>query len=132
MVFDYFTTPMGIASIIGFVVGSFGYVVGMMIIRPVFRYRRLKKAVEKALDDIDGNNGVPEGEPLRRVASALSTCYTEVLPIWYKTALHGRKESPLDAVGHLMTLADTKNPVHAQKRILAIRNALQMNPSSTP
>jgi hypothetical protein len=60
------------------------------------------------------------------LAPQLTQCYSDDLPVWFQLLLKRRGEDPQAAAGHLMTLAKTKNPDHARRRIHQIEEALKL------
>ena len=134
MVLDFFSSPVGIAAILSFFIGSFGYVIVRMWIQPMWQYRRLKARARTLLDVVDA---LPEdagaslfpGKDIRQVAAQLTDCYNKTLPQWYQLMLSNRNESPTDAVADLMALANVKDRRHANKRIPGARTALGITPN---
>jgi hypothetical protein len=136
---------MMIAAAASFLAGSFGYILFQFWLRPMLRYRAIKRRVARALA------GRPAGEPgadgsaaetgstkttagresLRQLAAALSACYSEQLPDWYQLLLKRRNELPLDAAAYLMKLSGTRHSGHAERQVEAIRRSLNLTrPSS--
>ncbi len=131
MVLEFFSSPVGIAAILCFFIGSFGYVIARMWVQPLLRYRLIKSRVRSLMDETESlkSNTIaavfPEQE-IREIATKLSDCYNKTLPQWYQVMLLNRNESPDDAVADLMTLANIKNRQHAPKRIANVRAALRI------
>jgi len=133
MILDFFSSPVGIAAILSFFIGSFGYVLIKMWIQPLMRYRLLKARVGALLNTAenppgDGRPTAFPAEDIRRTAAKLADCYNNTLPQWYQLMLANRDESPDSAVADLMVLANVKDRQHAPKRIAKIRAALQLTP----
>lgn len=128
--------PIYIAALGCFLLGAFGYVIFQFWMRPILKYRRLKKdastAVASYLDTINGSNtdmldnGAIEikVKPIRKLSSDLSTCFHENLPQWYRLLLKRREESPIDASKHMMVLSSTREYTHARNRAKRISQLL--------
>ena len=131
-------TQMMIGIGASFFIGSFGYIIVQFWVRPIFKYRKLKKLI---ILDVTGyiNSIPPESESggihdqnkdgigkMRRHSSDLTQCVNDVLPHWYKLLLNSRGEIPEDASKHLMILSNTYKYDHAQNRIEKIRRALKI------
>ena len=131
-------TNMMIGLVASFFIGSFGYVIVQFGVRPIYKYRKLKKLI---IRDVTGyiNSITPEGESggihnqnadtvqRMRVHSAdLAECTDDVLPHWYKLLLNSRGEAPEEASKHLMILSNTYKYDHAQNRIEKIRRSLRI------
>jgi len=131
MILEFFSSPVGIAAIFSFFIGSFGYVIIKMWIQPLMRYRLLKSkvgALLEATENLTGGsrpNAFP-AEDIRRTAAKLTDCHN-TLPQWYQLMLSNRDESPDSAVADLMALANVKDRQHTPKRIAKIRAALQLS-----
>jgi len=131
MILEFFSSPIGIAAILSFFIGSFGYVLIKMWVQPLMRYRLLKSKVGVLLNTTENlpGNGRPvafPAEDIRRTAAKLADCYNNTLPQWYQLLLTNREESPDSAVADLMALANVKDRQHAPKRIAKIRAALRL------
>jgi hypothetical protein len=63
---------------------------------------------------------------LRECAAALTACFNDTLPYWYRLVLKNRGERPLEAAKHLMALANVKRPRDAERRVEAVRRALRL------
>lgn len=118
MIVEWLSNPIVWAAGLSFCIGAFGYVLFSRMLWPLWRYRRLKQRVEKILS-ASGDKAA-----LRECAGALTACYNDTLPYWYRLALKNRGEAPLEAAGHLMTLANVKRPQDAGRRSDAVRRAL--------
>ncbi len=130
MIVEFFSSPMGIAAILSFFIGSFGYVIARMWVQPLLKYRMLKSRVRTLLDETENlkNGTATEGFPrhkLRETASKLADCFRQTLPDWYQLMLSNRGESPDAAAADLLALANIKNRKHMPKRIAAVRRALR-------
>ena len=128
--------PIYIAAVGSFVLSAFGYVIYHFWVRPVMRYRWLKKDartnIASYLDTINGtedemiNNDAVEKviNIIRSLSNSLNTCFNEELPEWYKLLLQRREESPVDASKHMMVLSNTRNYTHARIRAERISQLL--------
>jgi len=123
-----------VVAVIGsFLIGSFGYVVVQFWVRPIFKYRTIRKQVIQNLADYmnsfdqaeEGENfhGVVDrkAEHMRRHSSDLTDCYNNTLPNWYRILLRGRGEFPEEVTKQLMVLANTRDYHHARNRMEKIR-----------
>lgn len=133
MIFDFFSSPVGIAAILSFFISSFGYVLFKMWLQPLMRYRLLKTRIGSLLDTTENlpTDDEPAALPakeIRKTAAKLADCYNKTLPQWYQLMLSNRDETPESAVADLMALANVKNRQHAPKRIANIREALRLPP----
>jgi hypothetical protein len=131
MIFDFLASPTGLGVAVGFIGGSFGYILVKFHLRPLLRYRTIKSRIAGALagkiPTRKRKKAAPEPAQIyQECATALSGCYNDILPVWYKLALGNREESPLEAARHLMTLARTKDPKHAEDRIRKIKKELRL------
>jgi len=131
MILEFFASPVGIAAILSFFIGSFGYVLIKMWVQPLMRYRLLKSKVGALLNTVENLPGDDRlaafpAEDIRRTAAKLADCYSNTLPQWYQLLLTNREESPDSAVADLMALANVKNRQHAPNRIAKIRAALRL------
>ncbi|RJP82013.1 MAG: hypothetical protein C4522_04680 [Desulfobacteraceae bacterium] len=118
---------------VSFILGSFGYVIVQFWVRPIFKYRTIRKDVIQNLADYlnsfdqedEGENfhGVVNNKAvnLRRRSSDLIDCYHNTLPKWYQVFLRGRGEFPDEIIKHLMALSNTRNYHHARNRMEKIR-----------
>ena len=123
-----FMVPMAIS----FIAGSFGYILIQFWLRPVLKYRRIKKQIDTALtafangrEQAGGDRKVAAAD-LRRLANQLNTTFGSHLPDWYQLMLKQRDENPPEAVTDIMRLAGTRNPAHAQKRADRIKRTLKL------
>lgn len=130
MITNWLNTSIAIGVGIGFVGGSFGYILARFWLRPLLAYGHIKRKIAAALaaagNAAETNTGRPDAAVLRQTAAALTDCYNETLPNWYKLALANRDESPVEAARHLMTLAGTRNAEHAADRIAKVKAHLKM------
>ncbi len=128
--------PMILGGIVGFILGTFGFIIGKFWILPISRYTKIKNDIlavinsysEKKSGEASAENEKPDNRPesLRKLSIALSDSYDLDIPIWYRIVLANRREFPLHAAPHLMTLANTKNEEHIQNRIHKIRVCLRL------
>jgi hypothetical protein len=126
-------TSMVVAVLVSFLVGSFGYVVVHFCIRPISRYRTIRKQVIQNLADyLNSFDQADEGENfhgivdqkaahIRSHSSDLTECYHTILPNWYQALLRGRGEYPEEISKHLMALSNTRDYYHARNRMEKIR-----------
>ena len=126
MIIEWLAKPIVWAALVSFFVGSFGYVLARLVIRPLLRYHILKQRIRQALDGPPAFGTADRKAILREYASALTACYNEQLPHWYRMLLKKRGEAPLEAARHLMTLANVRQPSHADRRSADVRRALRM------
>ncbi len=135
MIIEFFSSPVGIAAILSFFIGSFGYVIARMWVQPLWRYRLLKSRVRTLMDAVENLPDVADtqalpGQKIRKTAAKLADCYNKTLPQWYQLMLSNRNELPDTAVADLMALANVKNRQHATKRIANVRLALKITPEN--
>jgi hypothetical protein len=128
--------PIYIAAPGCFLLGAFGYVIYQFWMRPILRYRRLKKststAVASYLDTINVSNkdmvdnGAIESrvKTIRKLSGDLAACFHEDLPRWYTLLLKRRNESPVDASKHMMVFSSTRDYSHARNRAVRISRLL--------
>ncbi|MGE0086456.1 MAG: hypothetical protein AB7S75_18770 [Desulfococcaceae bacterium] len=127
--------PMIMGGIVGFVLGTFGFIIGRFWVLPISRYSKIKNDILTVLKSYSEKKSGEAGcgseqadkrpEALRKLSVALSDSYDLDIPLWYRMVLANRKEFPLDAATHLMTLANTKNEEHIQNRIHKIMVCLR-------
>jgi len=128
--------PLIIVAAISFFVGMFGYVLVYFWLRPVGGYLKVKRRVAKDLStglrytEETSESSQQALIALRPVwkqhAAAVTKVYEEQLPDWYKLTLTRRGESPMDAAKHLLALANIHNPLHAAKRMAAIKACFKL------
>ena len=126
MITSLLDSPIGFGIAVGFVAGSFGYILARFWLRPLMAYAGLKRKIAAALSNAEQNQGLPDAAVIRRLAADLTDCYNDTLPNWYNLALANREESPVEAARHLMSLAGTKEPGHAADRMKKVRNHLRI------
>ena len=135
MILEFFSSPVGIAAILSFFIGSFGYVIARMWVQPLLQYRLLKSRVRTLMDTAENlpddadTQALPRQE-VRKTAAKLADCYNKTLPQWYQLMLSNRNESPDTAVADLMALSNVKDRQHATKRIANVRLALKITPKN--
>jgi len=112
----------------GLVLGSFGYVLVRFWARPVLTYRRLKQRLARLLATAarDQALSVETRDTLRRSALELQDMIDDMLPLWYTLALQKKEEQPADAVRHLQSLANCKEPAAISQRVAAVQNCLRL------
>jgi len=113
---------------VGLVMGSFGYVLARFGIRPLLRYRRFKHGLAGLLDTLIKTQAISTEvrDTLQRTAVELQDMVDEGLPRWYIIALYKKEERPKDAVRHLQTLANCREPGAIRRRITAVQNCLRL------
>ena len=114
--------------VVGLVLGSFGYVLVRFWARPVLAYRRLKQRLAGLLDRAARDQAIPAEarDTLRRIALELQDMIDEMLPLWYSLALQKKGEQPADAVRHLQTLVNCKEPAAIRQRVAAVQGCLRL------
>lgn len=121
-----YLVPMAIS----FVAGSFGYILIQFWLRPVLKYRGVKRKIDSALNAYENGRVEDNREAvvadLRRLADELNTVYSGHLPDWYQLMLKQRDENPPEAAKHLLGLAGVQHLSHAKKRLLKIKSALKL------
>ncbi len=126
MILQWLLKPIVWAALLSFLVGSFGYVLARLVIRPLLRYHLLKERIRRALE-IPGEPATAHWRAtIREYAGALTVCYSRQLPHWYRLALKNRAEDPLEAARHLMTLSNVNHPQHAARRTEDVRRVLNL------
>lgn len=125
MIIEWLSKPIVWAAGLSFCIGAFGYVLVGRMFLPLWRYRRVKRRVARALEAPAGDDEA-KAEALRACAGMLTACHNEMLPYWYRLALKNRSEAPLAAAAHLMTLANIRRPQDAGRRADEVRRALKL------
>ena len=115
-----------VPTILGFFMGSAGYILYRFYFKPVTKYRRLKTMIERTLAPLLAPQAPDPPSSLKDLANGLVQCYSNDLPVWFQLLLTRRGEDPQGAAGHLMTLAKTRTPAHVHRRIRQIEKALQI------
>ena len=133
MILDFLSGPVGIAAILSFFIGSFGYVIARMWVQPLLRYRLLKSRVRVLMNAVESastetNGKAFPGIEIRKTAGRLADCTSNTLPQWYRLMLANRRELPDNAVADLMALANMKDGRHASRRVAGVRAALRITP----
>lgn len=134
MLVKVLTHPLFLASAISFFIGSFGYIIVRLWLRPVMRYSLTKRQIQSELkllyaDDTVRKQTSELSANLRRHADALSSVYHGDLPYWYRLLLEKREEDPIRAAALLMKLTNTRNPDHARRQGDQIMAFLKLNRS---
>lgn len=126
--------PIYLASLISFVVGAIAYIIIQFWIRPILQFKKVKKKVISVLHTFDRTTTLKNQGPntdrsklLRQYSMELSDCYNIDLPYWYKLLLDSRKESPVEASRHLMSLANITHHQDAKKHIDKIIDYIKTN-----
>ena len=126
MILQWLSKPIVWAALLSFLVGSFGYVLARLVIRPLLRYHLLKERIRRSLDAPEGPGTAQWQATVREYAGALTLCYSQQLPHWYRLSLKNRAEDPLEAARHLMTLSNVNQPQHAARRANDVRRVLNL------
>lgn len=128
--------PIYSGAITGFVLGTLGYTMVRFVIRPIFSYKKVKRRIVSTINDylnlvhneIENPNIREKIEEsirvIREQAQELSSCYENVLPVWYRILLKRRGEIPIEACKHLVMLSNTREYKHAQNRTEKIKQTL--------
>ncbi len=113
---------------VGLVMGSFGYVLVRFGLRPLMAYRQLKRRIEELLKTATREKALAEEtrETLRHAAVKLQDLLDDGLPVWYKLALKRKAERPEEAVRHLQTLANCREPAAIRQRTEAVQQNLRL------
>lgn len=130
-------TLLVIAVLLSFLIGTFGYILTIFWLRPMLRYRSIKRRVMADIEkhdrlisdkpaDIASKNRKDLNRIFRTHAAAMNTCYQEDLPDWYRLLLTRREESPAEAAKHLLALSNVKNAYDRQQRIQKVKQALNL------
>ncbi len=125
---EFFTEPIGIVTIFSFLAGIFGYIIAKYWIRPIARYRRIKREISRHIKKISaeitesGSSGNTDTVPetCARLSARLNDSYHTDLPPWYRISLGRKKETPPEAAKDLMTLSKTRNTEHVRNRLRQI------------
>ncbi|MDX9788565.1 MAG: hypothetical protein RBT11_17440 [Desulfobacterales bacterium] len=123
MIADILTHPTFIASVICFILGSFGYILFRLWFSPMMQYRKTKKNIRAALMGFDSAES--KKTQLRQYAATLSSVYYDTLPYWYQLLLEKRNEDPIQAASLLMKLSNTRDKTHASRQTKEIMACLQ-------
>jgi hypothetical protein len=130
--------PIYIVAMISFSIGVFGYIITQFWLRPILRYRKLKRQVASDLtgfaiaETVEGTNKKTDRRTkdrlaaIRRHSDELPSSYSYDLPPWYRLVLQQRGESPVEASKHLMKLLNTRNPEHAKGHVEKIKSCLKI------
>ncbi len=130
--------PLLFGALIGFVLGTIGYITMTFFIKPFWQYRKLKNKIVSDLIFYQNSIRAQETDETRKEqikeriktskhhAAELSKCYNENLPLWYKLVLDNRGESPIEASSDLMALSNITNYEHAEKRMEKIKQHLKI------
>jgi hypothetical protein len=125
-----------IAAIIGFCLGSAGYIIFRFWLLPIRRYQQIKDQIAESIRDHElklSNEKTFKLSPDQskicyKQAVALTDSYYDDLPHWYRMVLNNRKEYPESASKNLKALAsNNRNPDHARSRIYNIKNNLNLS-----
>ena len=122
--------PIWIASAASFLIGLFGYIIVMLWLKPISRYRQLKKEILLELENYSNHEkgrfrlNAEKKKLFREYSLFLMHCHVMELPKWYRIHLANRKVNLFDASAHLMKLAEIKNSREAFERVEMIKEAL--------
>jgi hypothetical protein len=125
------TEVMMLGAAASFLAGSFGYILFVFWLKPLLKYRHIRRQVISTLDAIEApaaDIGADRRKALRQLAARLSACYSEQLPDWYQLLLKRRNELPLEAAAGLMKLAATRDRTHVRRQLESVRRALNLLP----
>lgn len=125
MVLEWLAEPIVWAALASFFAGSFGYVLARLVVRPLLAYQMLKQRIRRELAE-GVESGANRRQAMRLHAAALTACYNDRLPGWYRLSLRNRGEEPLEAARHLMALANMRPGDPAAARAENVRRALRM------
>ncbi|MFH1981454.1 MAG: hypothetical protein ABIL58_06405 [Pseudomonadota bacterium] len=126
MILSYLTHPVVLAALISFLAGSFGYVITILVLRPLLSYHLLRRDIQTALGAVAAAPDACVSPELNGLAVRLTSIYQSNLPQWYKLALSNRGEQPLEAARDLTRLAKTRDKQQVIQRIAAIRSSLHL------
>jgi len=126
MVLTYLTHPLVVAAIISFFAGSFGYVITVLVIRPLMDYHRLRRDIRNAIDALAAAPSRGGDASFTALALRLTASCRENLPQWYLLSLKNRGERPQEAAKDLTRLAKTRDGDQVMQRIAAIASALRL------
>lgn len=129
--------PLVMAAVASFILGVTGYIIVQFWMRPIWRYVKLKRHIQRSLEgyltDPSANQAadlVISGDTrlLHRLhATQLHEAWYEDVPHWYKILLQSRQETPLKAAEHLMNLSNIKRAAHARTRVEQISDCLKLS-----
>ena len=124
-----------LACIIGFTIGTAGYIMLRFWILPIRRYQKVKKNIRiffnqltaPVTDTSSSTISAEQADICRKHAAALTDTYYDDLPQWYRMVLsHKLNEFPTEASRDLLTLSNTHDPDHVRNRIKKIRQYLRI------
>ena len=120
--------PIILGAAVGFFIGLAGFIIVQFWIRPIMGYRKIKAEIQYLLREITEDGGQDEARrtALRKLSAELSKSHSDRIPGWYRIKLRSRGESPPDACGHLMALANTKDPEHIELRVDKLKKSLNI------
>ena len=120
--------PIILGAVVGFFIGLAGFIIVRFWIRPIAGYRQIKGKVRDLLREITGEAAPDQAQraAMRKLSAELSQSHNDRIPGWYRIKLRSRGESPLGACGHLMALANTKNPEHFGMRVDKLKKSLNI------
>lgn len=126
--------PIYLVAGAGFFLGMFGYLIVHLWLRPIQRYRRLKRQIREDLKrwplpqtPPTAESPASSAERMRRSAVALHDAYQYDLPQWYKMVLQNRRELPIEASKAMLKLGKSRGPdPHAVQRLQEIHEMLKL------
>lgn len=128
MLQSFLNSELLLPSIVCFFVGSFGYIILILWIIPIFKYWSVKR---KTIADLflycekhDKGDLAIFKTRLRKHAVALTSIFNSTLPYWYRLYLGNRGEAPPEAAKTIMKLVNTKDKHHMKDQINQILKAL--------
>jgi hypothetical protein len=80
---------------------DFGYVLARRTVAPLLRYHLLKQRFGQIFSILPDQSRPQPKRALRESADALTACYHQHLPYWYRLWLSNHNEAPLEAARHL-------------------------------
>lgn len=126
MFWNYVSTPIVVGALLSFFAGSFGYVITVLVIRPLLSYQRLRRRVRNAMAALIADPATGDGPEYNALAMRLTEICQNALPQWYQLSLANRGERPLEAAQQLTRLANTRDRDQILKRVGAIQSALRL------
>ena len=120
--------PIILGAAVGFVIGLAGFIIVQFWLRPIAGYRKIKKEIRALLPALTEEEGFGEETrgALRRLAERLTKAHADHIPGWYRIRLRSVGESPEEACGHLMALANIRTREHARSRVDKLKGSLNI------
>ena len=126
-----------IAALIGIVAGAFGYWFSTFSVQPILLFKEIRSRIHTEFiyyAQVINANGLNEEMQLlyrervlanRKSSAELSAAYIN-LPLWYRTYLKMRRQSPQNAVRHLIGYSNTTEYEDAHRYEDAIKKSLNL------